>query len=221
MQTLNQSTGGRSRPRRKHEHVPRKPDPRLLELVARYREGDERALREMLTSQGSLLRRVVRIRLLARLRALRSAPRPPAELLLRALRRVHARDPGSASEVLELLAGLTEGWVCDHPGEGPTAERGPRLRFDVPDAWSSAEPARDDPAAARRAEYEELVDRHAEALTPPELRETLLLRDYLGMEWEAIARELRLPDVEQAQVLYRRALEQLRQRLRHHLRQAP
>ena len=67
-----------------------------------------------------------------------------------------------------------------------------------------------------RIEFEHLVDAMIEELAP-ELREVVLLRDHMGMDWQAIRERLKLPDAQVAQERYKRAHERIRSELQPHL----
>ena len=196
---------------------------RALELARRLRAGDRAALQELLVTHGALLRRIVRVRALARLRALLASAEPPPGFREACERQFRSSDPESAAEVLEWIARLAEAWMGaerERPRRAHGADSGIlRLVFgDRPGNMTSTSRAAH---AALRAEFEELVDSQVETLEPAELREVLLLRDYLGMSWEAIQSALGRPSPEETRALYRNAHDELKRRMRPYLERRP
>lgn len=176
-------------------------------LTQRALEGDPVALAEFQNRHKERLRRIVSIRLAARLARVLEEELPDESVRGALLGRREA-DLATEADLVRFLAQLVEREVrrrSDRPAQGPHAH--PRtLRFDDPDTH--------DPSRARREGQERILDARVAALEPRECREVLLLRDYCGAEWDLVRAHLGLLSIEAAQALYRRAHEALARRMR-------
>lgn len=198
------------------------PDPEhTLQLLERVREGDRRALEELLARFQDRLRRIVRIHLAgSTLRRNLDSMDIVQTAFEAALPRFADLHPRSSAGLLEWLATVALNKIRDahdyHAAEKRDAAREQRLddsrmlrqrAIELPKA-RDADPAE----ASLLAEVRELLDAEVAAL-PTHQREVVLRRDYYGEDWPRIADALcRSPHA--SEQLYQRAWITLRERLR-------
>ena len=183
------------------------------DLPRRIQQGDSEAFGAFFRRNKERLRRVVAIRLAARLAKVLDEEELPDEAMRTGL--VAAREGELATEagLVRWMAKLVEREVRrrSEGGLGETRERPRTLRFD--DGEDVADARR-----MQREDSERLIDARVAGLEPEEFREVLILRDYCGADWELVRERFNLLSAEAAQELYRRAHEKLARRLRSHLR---
>ena len=183
------------------------------DLAQRIQQGDSDALGLLFRRNKERLRRIVAIRLAARLARVMEEEDLPEDALRTGLLAAREGELTSEAGLVRWMAKLVEREVRRRaegaPGE--TRERPRTLRFDdgadAPDARK-----------VQREDSERLVDARVAELEPEEFREVMILRDYCGAGWELVRERFGLLSVEAAQELYRRAHEKLARRLRSHLR---
>ena len=183
------------------------------ETVQRALLGDPAALVVLLRKHKESLRRIVSIRLTARLARVLDEEGLPDDALRTSLLAAHEGDVVSEAGLVRWMARMVEREVRRR-GDGASVEaREPSrsMRFDG--GADASESSR-----ARRESSARLVDALVAELEPEELREVLLLRDYCAADWELVRGRLGLASVEAAQALYRRAHERLARHMRSHLR---
>lgn len=179
------------------------------DLGQRIQQGDSAALDALFRRNKERLRRIVAIRLAARLAQVLEEEELPEDALRAGLLAAREGELASEAGLVRWLAKLVEREVRRRadPGLGGTRERPRTLRFD-----DGADPA--DARRVQREDSERLVDARVAELEPEEFREVLILRDYCGADWELVRARFGLLSVDAAQELYRRAHEKLARRLR-------
>jgi len=173
--------------------------------------GDPAALGALLRRHKERLRRIVSIRLTARLARVLDEQELPADVLRSSLLAAREGDVASEAGLVRWLARMVEREVRRSVGGAADKAREPSraLRFD-----RGADPSE----SSGREGSARLVDALVAELEPEELREVLLLRDYCAADWELVRARLGLSSVESAQALYRRAHERLARLMRSNLR---
>jgi predicted transcriptional regulator len=182
------------------------------DLPRRIQQGDSEAFGALFRRNKERLRRIVAIRLAARLAKVLDEEDLPDDSLRAGLAGAREGELASEAGLVRWLAKLVEREVRRRgDGLAETRERPRTLRFD-----DGGEPA--DARRMQREDSERLLDARVAQLEPEEYREVLILRDYCGADWELVRERFNLLSAEAAQELYRRAHEKLARRLRSHLR---
>jgi len=203
---------------------PAPPDPlgRTRELVDRAQHGDAEALERLLERYYERVRRIVRVRLGPRLRVRVESGDILQETFATAIARLdrfEMRDEGSFIHWLGKLAERQIHAAADHHGAHKRD-----ARREVPLAGTGAGDGEDaglDPAAsgllpqdlADRGERQALLERCLHEL-PEAYRELILLRDYAGASWEAVAEHAGRPSADAARMMHAKALVELGRRVR-------
>ena len=197
-----------------------------VELACRARDGDREALNHLLVRLEARLARIVRIQMGPAARRWNDTADIVAQAWQVAARNVERLDVRSASEVLQWLARIAENQVRDAVAHARAQKRdaGREVQLDAPmDAHDSAAPARELAAAERGpssvaevADLRELLDGIVAEL-PEDWRKVVSLRDYVGLEWAEVARELDKPSVAAARQLHQRAWIRIRELALPHL----
>ena len=195
---------------------------RSIELVQRIQTGDRDALNELFERYKPRLKRIIRIKMGARLQRHLDEDDIVQEVFLIAMRKVQEFELRSHAGILQWLARIAQHEISNkvefYAAQKRDAHEVP-LRADSGTRHGVLVPANQPSPSqeALRAEFEELIDSYVEELDPPEYREVILRRDYYQEEWEGIRAALGRPTVEAAQELYRRAYKRLRERMSKHL----
>lgn len=198
------------------------PDPtQSVDLLNRAQQGDRDALSALLDRYQDRLRRIVRVRLGARLRARVESMDIVQDAYAVAMCKIgdlEMRGPGS---ILNWLARIAEHKIHDANDYFAAAKRDLGREKALDASSDGTVSARHRLAAgvegpdeeAARSELREIID---EALTelPDKHRESILLRDYCGADWDYVTRTLGSPNVHAAQELHRRAWIKLRRAVR-------
>jgi len=198
------------------------PDPaQSVDLLAQAQDGDQEALSALFDRYQDRLRRIVRVRLGARLRGHVESMDIVQDAYAVAMRKIgdlEVRGPGS---ILNWLARIAEHKIHDAHDYFSAAKRDAGREKAIESAASISLPglerfaqSADGPdEQAARSELREMID---DALTElkEEHREVILLRDYCGGEWEYVTRAIGSPSVHAAQELHRRAWIKLRRKFR-------
>lgn len=184
-----------------------------VELVRRARAGDEQALGDLLHRYQDRVTRIARIRMGRRVRAFMDSADIVQNTFLVAARCMEDFEPESHAAIIHWLSRILENQIRDAASYANAAKRDPdRLRrLDVSDAAEGAgggvAPLARNPRPselASDAELREIFDGCVRALSPDQ-REVVLLRDYAGLGWSAVAREMGRTGAEAARQLHRRA----------------
>lgn len=195
---------------------------RSIELVQRIQTGDHEALNELFERYKPRLKRIIRIKMGARLQRHLDEDDIVQEVFLIAMRKVQEFELRSHAGILQWFARIAQHEISNkvefYAAQKRDAHEVP-LRSDSSTRHGVLVPAHQPSPSqhALRAEFEELLDSYVEELEPPEYREVILRRDYYQEDWEEIRAALGRPTVEAAQELYRRAYKRLRERMRKHL----
>ena len=188
-----------------------------VELARRAQEGDRTALDQLLLSYKDRLRRLVAIRLGARLRRFLEEEEVFADSLDAARRELDDTDLRTHAGILEWLVSIAEHQLAS-PIEAPVSRRLSSTRSLRLEGLGTESPETLAARRAQREELERLIDSKVEQLEPREYREVMLLRDYSGGDWEFVRERMGLLSVEAAQELYRRAHTSLQQLVRPYLK---
>jgi RNA polymerase sigma-70 factor (ECF subfamily) len=186
-----------------------------IELLQRVQQGDLPAREALFARYRERVLAIARVRLSAGLRRHLESVDILQEALLEAVRGLERFEMRDESSLIRWLAVLVERRIAararalravkrDHAEASPDAEGREPER-------SAPEPSPSDQAIAH-----EQGARVQAALAglPERQRELILLRDYAGTSWEAIASELGLPSPDAARMLHARALVKLGAELR-------
>ena len=200
------------------------PITRSLDLVLRAQQGDQDALNRLVERYQARVLRIVRLRLGRRLREKVESGDILQETFIsavHALQNFEMREEGSLIQWLSRLAERQIIAAADYHGAKKRDQRKER----------SLAPASDDGATATvelhlvdgkegqpldllgDSEERERVEACLEGL-PEEHRELILIRNYAGMSWEAIAEETGRPSAAAARMMHARALVELGRLLR-------
>ncbi len=196
---------------------------KTVELVREFRRGDTSALNELFRRYQPRLRRVIRIRMGARLRQYLDPEDILQETCLVALEKLSDFEMRNQASVMQWLTKIAEFQIKNKVSYLRAQKRDPererRLRESDPASESSSGVVvpHTDPSPSQitlRSELEEIIDGCVETLEPDDYREVILMRDYFGAEWEAIRRHLNRPTADAVRELHRRAHEKLLEKLR-------
>jgi len=188
----------------------------VLPLARRARTGDQAALTELFTRFQEPLRRIVRIRMGARLRHTSGLESLDVvqQTFTKAWTKLDEFEPRSERAVLSWLARIAERQIHDEYDKGRAAKRGggtttslEQLLGSRPGSSQGLDPAADDSLPDHRAERAELcriVDEAVQELDD-HYREVILLRTYGDADWDEVARLIDAPSIKAAQAVHFRA----------------
>lgn len=188
-----------------------------LELLRRHRNGDPEALGRLFQRYLPRITRIVRVRLGRFLRTREAVEDVVQSVLLRVVRGLEHYEPRTDAHWIDWVATLAHHEVLNLARR----ERAQMRDAAIHGMESTRAEAADEELVAdqssvvsrvSRHEMEELVDRALGELSEPH-REVILLREYAGMDWAAIAEVLAPRSVEACQELHRRAKRDLGRRL--------
>ncbi|MCA8978869.1 MAG: sigma-70 family RNA polymerase sigma factor [Planctomycetes bacterium] len=189
-----------------------------VHLAARARAGNSAALDDLLLRYQDRLRRIVRIRLGARLRANVESMDIVQEAMFVAARKIGDVELQSSAAIINWLSRIAEHKIHD-ANDYFTAQRRDRGREASMNlvingesvGWEPADHALPPNKNAEQLEVEEIVDEALSELVEAQ-REVFLLRHYCGADWDEVARELER-SVDAVQQLYVRARAALRKKV--------
>ncbi len=195
---------------------------RSMILVEKVRGGDADAFGELLERYQERVRRIVRIRMGARLQQLFQHDDLVQDVFVEAVRdldRVRFRDH---ADILRWLSRVAENEIRDRVRAAGRQKRDvertvPMPEPGSPEAGELRAHGRSPSSIVAGSELRELLDDEVERLEPDDYREVILLRDYQAAEWEDIREALDKPTVAAAQELHRRARLKLAVRMKKHL----
>lgn len=186
-----------------------------FDLVHRAQSGDRSALERLMERYYDRLRAVVRIRLGSRLRGLLESGDILQDTLMAAMERFQRFEMRDEGSLIHWLGKLAEHKITDAAEFHRAAKRDPdRCRplhekgsrdestafmIDLPDPDASPSDR------AMCAEQSELLESCIAGL-PEVYRELILLRNYAGCSWEAVARESRRPSPAAARMMHAKAM---------------
>lgn len=187
-------------------------------LLRRHRAGDADALQELLRRYYPRVERIVRVRLGRALATKTTVDDLVQDVFLRVIESLDTYEERDDAGWIDWVAKLVQREISNQARyhraakrDGPMArvvgadesERGPDLPADTTAVPSKV--SRDELKAVVDACLTELPENH---------REVVLLRDYAGLEWPAVAERMSSPTVPAAQELYRRARKSLAEKVR-------
>ena len=192
---------------------------RTFALIERHRAGDPAALEELIEHYYPRIERMIRVRLGATLAARTTVADVVQDVFVRLLKDLDQFEPREDARWIDWIARLVQNELSNQMRRERTLKRSEpevdrrrgstasRTSFSVPAETSGV------PSKVARDELARIVD---ECLTQlPEVhREVILLRDYAGADWKDIAEKLQRPSPEACQELYRRARNDLGDRVR-------
>jgi RNA polymerase sigma-70 factor (ECF subfamily) len=201
------------------------PVTRSLELVQRAQEGDREALDHLLERHSARVLAIVRYRLGPRLRESVESGDILQETFLAAVKAFPSFEVRDEGSLIHWLAKLVERQIiaqADYHG-AKKREAARRISLDRTSGNSGALSGSvpllhaDETTAPleklERAEERAAVERALDEL-PGEYRELLLLRNYAGASWEAVAEATGRPSAAAARMMHARAMLELAKLLR-------
>ncbi len=179
-----------------------------MDLLNQAKAGNEKALDELLSRYQDRLRRVVRVRLDARLRGLLESADVVQETLSAALTHIKELNVPDRGAILRWLTKIAENELHDLRRRAYSQKRSRQKerQLDTLDIHAGAAATPADEAARR--ELFDRVDRAVAGL-PPKTRELILLRTYCDASWEDVAKAIGSPSPEAARKLHSRAMVKL------------
>lgn len=181
-------------------------------LVNRAQRGDEEALNDLLTRYEDRIRRIVRIKISARLRRVVESVDIVQDTFRNAFLHIGDLELRSTSSILQWLARIAENQMLDTHRRHYNLKRDKRREFSLRGRRddSSAGPIelpsggkRPDQVASQR-ELSKHIDA-AVAQLPEDYQEVILLRTYYGGSWEEVTKQMGRESSEATRQLHRRA----------------
>ncbi|MEM7308221.1 MAG: sigma-70 family RNA polymerase sigma factor [Planctomycetota bacterium] len=194
-----------------------------IELVRRAQDGELDALNALFGRYYERVRRVVRARLGARLRAQLDSGDILQETFVSAVRSFPSFERRDEASLIHWLARIAERQVNAAADRLGAAKRDPgmeraleHVRASLSSGDLRLEPAADVPLPPEQAARAELVQRVEECLAElkEEYREVILLRTYAGASWETVAALMGRASANACRMLHTRALVELAARVR-------
>lgn len=175
-----------------------------IELLGEAQAGDRQALNDLLQRYEERLRRVVRVRLDARLRRSLDSSDVVQETFAAALSGIPTLRALDRGAILAWLTRIAENELIDLRRRAGAAKRDRSIEVVLDEG---AMPASRMPGPADQSVAAELKDRvdAAVAELPQDWRDVIVLRTYLGASWQDVARQLGCPSADAARQLHRRA----------------
>lgn len=185
-----------------------------MRLLTEAQAGDDQALDDLLRRYEDRLRRIVRIRLNAKLRRCVESVDIVQETFRSALGRINELELRSTASILQWLSKIAENHLIDTHRRyyglkrdrtreiriaDARPESGERLHGVTPSA-----PGKSPLEEASQAEIARIVD-EAVAELPDDYREVIMLRTYYGGSWDEVTRQMGRPTSEATRQLHRRA----------------
>lgn len=195
-----------------------------MDLVVLAQEGDKNALNDLLERYEPRLRRVVRIRLGARLRNHMESGDIVADAYIVAFQKIGDLELRTSASILQWLSTIAEHKIKDANDYFSAQKRDTRREVPL-EAKSSGDNATTfqldlasgDTSPEDKAYKGEIRDLLDEAMVDlsDEHREVILARDYFGGSWDYVAEQLkRTGNVHSTQELHRRAWTKLKDLVR-------
>jgi len=200
------------------------PITRSLDLVLRAQQGDTDALNRLFERYYGRVQRIVRLRLGSRLREKVESGDILQETFIAAVRSLEDFEMREEASLIQWLSRLAERQIiaaADYYGAKKRDSRKEASLSGVEENGASAT-VRFDFADGKSLQPFDLVAGSEEqalveaclANLPEDYRELILLRNYAGMSWEAIAEETGRPSPAAARMMHARALIELGKLLR-------
>ncbi len=191
---------------------------RSLDLLREAQAGDESAQGRLFERYYERVRSVVRLRLGSRLRGRMDSGDILQETFLQAVRSFENFEAREEASLINWLCKLAERQILAaadyHGAQRREADRA--VSMTPPPSASPSRYLAGQLADETRGPIDRLSDEEREALVeecvgelPPDLRELILMRDYLGASWETVAQECQRPSPDAARMMHARALAEL------------
>jgi RNA polymerase sigma-70 factor (ECF subfamily) len=187
-----------------------------LDLVLKAQDGDSQALNRLFERYYERVRRIVRLRLGARLRESVDSGDILQETFTAAVRSFENFEMREEASLINWLSRLAERQIiaaADYHGAKKRDQRRSVSLHGGGSATASLSVAFPDETTApleKLANHEEtgIVERCLDEL-PEEYRELIVLRNYAGASWEAVAEETGRPSAAAARMMHARAMIEL------------
>ena len=190
-----------------------------LDLVLRAQEGDQAALNRLCERYYDRVRRIVRLRLGARLRETIDSGDILQETFLAAVRSLDSFEMREEASLVNWLSRLAERQIIAaadyHGAKKRDRRRNVSLTASIGDSQSirTMSTLPDDrsplPLEATATEEEQKIVEDCLQRLPEEYRELILLRNYAGASWETVAEETGRPSAAAARMMHARAMIEL------------
>lgn len=185
-----------------------------MRLLEQAQGGDDQALNDLLSRYEERLKRIVRIRLSARLRRCVETVDIVQETFQSALKHINNLEMRSTASIMQWLSRIAENQMHDvhrrFYGQKRDRTREVRIsdggRMDDESTRGVVPPSGSVPPdeLAAQDEIRKIVD-DAVAELPDDYREVIMLRTYYGGSWEFVAEQIGRPNADAARQLHRRA----------------
>ncbi|MFN0008883.1 MAG: RNA polymerase sigma factor [Planctomycetota bacterium] len=189
-----------------------------LDLVLRAQEGDQGALNRLCERYYDRVRRIVRLRLGARLRETVDSGDILQETFMAAVRSLESFEMREEASLINWLSRLAERQIIAAADYHGAKKRDQRRNVSLTSSLDSSQSLRtstmpDDraplPLDATASEEEQRIVEECLHALPEEYRELILLRNYAGASWETVAEETGRPSAAAARMMHARALVEL------------
>lgn len=190
---------------------------RSLDLLAKAQHGDKDALNRLIARYYDRVRRIVHVRMGAKLRATLETGDILQDVFIKACQIYDRFDVDEEASLIGWLAQIAQRQITDAADKVSAAKRS-AARVVALDASSDAatgamtidppEPSLPPPALAEAGERGAVVEECLRALKE-EHRELILQRDYMGASWEAVAKATGRPSAAAARMMHAQALIEL------------
>ena len=194
-----------------------------IQLVERFRAGDEAALNELFDRYYDRVRRIARIRMGPRLLQLTESDDLVQNTFAVAFKKIGQLDLEGHASIIQYLSRVLENQVRGAVDYFEAQKRTPRggrvVSVDAPSAGAPIEAVARDPEPLDQLasrELKEIYDACVRSLESTH-REVILLREYADASWAEVASALERPTEHAAQQLYARAQIKLATSLRRRL----
>ncbi|HTE05553.1 MAG TPA: RNA polymerase sigma factor [Planctomycetota bacterium] len=179
-----------------------------MDLLKHAQAGDAKALDALLARYQDRLRRVVRVRLDARLRGLLESADVVQETLSAALTHIKELNVPDRGAILRWLTKIAENEMHDLRRRAYSQKRSRQKERQLDTLDIHPGKAGSPADEASRRELYDRVDRAVAGL-PAQTREVILLRTYCDASWEDVAKAIGSPSPEAARKLHSRAMVKL------------
>jgi RNA polymerase sigma-70 factor (ECF subfamily) len=190
-----------------------------LELVLRAQGGDQDSLNRLCERYYDRVRKIVRLRLGARLRNSVDSGDILQETFLAAVRSLDSFEMREEASLVNWLSRLAERQIiaaADYHGAKKRDQRrnvpltsSPGSSQDLGRSGSLPDERMPLPLDATASEEEQRIVEACLAELPEEYRELILLRNYAGASWESVAEETGRPSAAAARMMHARAMVEL------------
>lgn len=188
-----------------------------LILLDKAKDGDAQAFGDLLARYEDRVRRIVSVRLGAKLRALTTEDDLIQEVFIEAIKSLRSVEPRDHASIIGWLATVAQRRIADN---AKYFERERRSASRTTALDDSNDPDGQGPGPrtlVSRSEVREQLDRALEELDSAEHREVILLRDYHGGDWEFVRARMGRDNVKAVQELHRRARKKLGEKVKRRL----